>query len=87
MSVVADWEERDQVLAVLLEELYAVPIAEQQRSHWVMDGEMWQMLRHLFAPTALPIALPTPRGDGLTMLGLPVELRDGAEGARLELSQ
>ena len=86
MNAAADQEERDQALTVLLEELYSVPIAEQQRSHWVMDGEMWQMLYHLFAPLSLPVALPAPRGDGLTMLGLPVELRAGAEGARLELS-
>lgn len=71
------------ILRVLFEEMYSVPLAERQRRHWVMDGEMWQMLRDLFAPEVPPFALPTPRGDGLTLLGLSVELRAGAEGARL----
>src|SRR5262245_30983587 len=84
VSGASDHRDRDEAMRTLVEELHSKPPAERQRSRWVMDAEMWRYLRSLFAAEVPPFAMEIPRGDGLVMLGLPVELRDGVEGAHLE---
>jgi HK97 family phage major capsid protein len=74
--------DRDLVLEVVYTEYARVPARDRQRCHWVMDAEMWRMIRQLKGPAGDYLWVPLP--DANLLLSLPVEIRDGAEGARLE---
>jgi hypothetical protein len=82
MNALSDQQDRDLVMKVLFEEMYSVPLPERGQCRWVMDAEMWRMLRRLFPPPA--DILPYLSGDGMVMLGHPVELRSGVKGVRYE---
>jgi hypothetical protein len=77
--------DRDLILRVVYEEYYRIHPSVRQRSHWVMDAEMRRMFNDMRPPRDDSIVWSpnSPLTTVDVLLGLPVEIRDGAEGIRL----
>jgi HK97 family phage major capsid protein len=76
--------DRELILDAVYGEYRAVPARLRARHVWVMDPLMRQMVRRLRGPTGTYLWDPGTLTTHETLLGLPVEVRDGAPGARLE---
>jgi hypothetical protein len=77
---------RDLIWDVLFGELEGVDLdaARAEGRHWVMAPEMLEHIRRVdHAQGGAPL-WPPPSGARQEIIGLPVELRAGAEGVHLE---
>lgn len=79
--------DRDLMAKVVYDTYYQTLPRDRQRSQWVMTQDMHDWIRDL---SGVPEPDPpdpdddTPRTDRSYLLGLPIEIRDGVQGVRLE---
>lgn len=74
----------DLVYRVLYGELESIPPRERKRYRWVLRWDMFCWIRTLSQPQSFWFAnIESAARDAERLIGLPVEIRDGAEGIHL----
>jgi HK97 family phage major capsid protein len=74
----------DQLLRAVYGAYFDVQPSVRPRHRWVMDAAAWRVVIGLRSNDGLPLCFPVPgRLSVWTLLGLPVEIDDDAEGIRL----
>jgi hypothetical protein len=64
-------------------EYMALPLVQRNSAYWVMAPDMWNFIRAIRTSEGGYLYVPGHGADP-ELLGLPIELRPGAEGVRLE---